>query len=217
MSSEEPEESLTYNEVNSWRSDALKLWSSGLESFRKQARTGCSCVCSLGNENSCPTDCWRRIATTANEKARLLDLGNGSSLPDPSTLKHWLRESDAITSWPLIFLSDIAVFLTEDHPGKDVALPERVLSEYKEGKAYRLYESGWLKEIYWHPTSTEVPSRHWNINFWQWVDICPFPRSRPLMRSERQIPEPSNNWSEDLRLVFPHPIRNLVRTSRSLL
>ena len=42
----------------------------------------------------------------------------------------------------------------EDHPGKDVALHERVLNEYKEGKAYRLYESGWLKEIYWHPIST---------------------------------------------------------------
>ena len=26
MSSEEPKESLTYNEVNSWRSDALKLY-----------------------------------------------------------------------------------------------------------------------------------------------------------------------------------------------
>ena len=84
------------------------------------------------------------IATTANEKARLLDLGNGSSLPDPSTLKDWLRESDAITSWPPIFLSDITVFLMEDHPGKEVALHERVLNEYKEGKAYRLYESGWL-------------------------------------------------------------------------
>ena len=81
-----------------------------------------------------------RIATTANEKARLLDFGNGSSLPDPSTLKDWLRESDAITSWPAIFLSDITVFLKDDHPGKDVALHERVLNEYKEGKAYRLYE-----------------------------------------------------------------------------
>ena len=72
-----------------------------------------------------------RIATTANEKARLLDLGNGSSLPDPSTLK----------DWPLIFLSDLTVFLMDDHqPGKDMALHEHVLSEYKEGMAYRLYE-----------------------------------------------------------------------------
>ena len=51
------------------------------------------------------------IATTTNEKARLLDLVNGSSLTDPSTLKDWLRESDAITSWPPIFLSDSIVFL----------------------------------------------------------------------------------------------------------
>ena len=87
-----------------------------------------------------------RMATTANEKARLLDLGNRSSLPDPSTLKDWLPETDAITSWPPIFLSDITVFLMEDHPGKDVALHERVFNEYKEGKAYRLYESGWLNE-----------------------------------------------------------------------
>ena len=82
-----------------------------------------------------------RIATTANEKAPLLDLGNGSSLPDPSTLKYWLYESEAITSWPLIFLSDLTVFLMDDHqPGKDMALHEHVLSEYKEGMAYRLYE-----------------------------------------------------------------------------
>ena len=86
---------------------------------------------------------WERIATTANEKARLLDLGNVLSLPDPSTLKDWLRESDALTSWPPIFLSDITVFLIEDQPGKDVALHERLLNE-----------SGWLKEIYWHPIST---------------------------------------------------------------
>lgn len=52
-----------------------------------------------------------RIATTTNEKVRLLDLVNGSSFPDPSTLKDWLCESDAITSWPPIFLSDSIVFL----------------------------------------------------------------------------------------------------------
>jgi len=44
-----------------------------------------------------------RIATTANEKARLLDLVDGSFLPDPSTLKDWLRESDVETSWPTDF------------------------------------------------------------------------------------------------------------------
>ena len=156
MSSEESEESLTYNEVNSWRSDALKLYcrQRGLKvSGSKQELVARVFAASEMGIPVQPTD-EERIATTANEKARLLDLGSGSSLPDPSTLKDWLRESDAITSWPPIFLSDITVFLMEDRPGKDVDLHERVLNEYKEGKAYRLYESGWLKEIYWHPTST---------------------------------------------------------------
>ena len=30
---------------------------------------------------------------------------------------------------------------------KDVDVHERILNEYKEGKAYQLYESLWLKEI----------------------------------------------------------------------
>ena len=34
-----------------------------------------------------------------------------------------------------------------DHPGKDVDFHRRVLNEYKEGKAYRLFDYGWLKEI----------------------------------------------------------------------
>ena len=156
MSSEQSEESLTYDEVNSWRSDALKLYcrQRGLKvSGSKQELVTCVFASS---EMGIPVQATaeERIATTTNEKARLLDLGNGSSLPDPSTLKDWLRESDAITSWPPIFLNDIILFLIEDHPGKDVALHERVLNEYKDGKAYRLYESGWLKEIYWHPVST---------------------------------------------------------------
>ena len=61
----------------------------------------------------------------------MLDLGDRSSLPDPSILKDWLRESDAIKSWPPIFRSYIAVLVTKDHSGKDVALHGRVLNEYK--------------------------------------------------------------------------------------
>ena len=52
-----------------------------------------------------------------------------------------------MTSWPPIYLSDITMFLMSDHPGKDVDFKKRVLNEYKEGKAYRLFDSGWLKEI----------------------------------------------------------------------
>ena len=152
MNSDESEESLIYDEVNSWRSDDRKLYCRrwGLKVSGLVARV------LAASEMGVPVQpaAEERMATTPNKKARLLDLGNGSSLPDPSTLKDWLGESDAVTSWPLIFHSDITVFLMEDHPGKDVALHGRVLNENKEGKAYRLLESGRLKEICWHSIST---------------------------------------------------------------
>ena len=89
-----------------------------------------------------------RIATTEKEKATLLIMPNGTSVPDSLTLKDgWVKESESMTSWPPIYPSDITLFLMSDHPGKDVDFHKRVLNEYKEGKAYRLFDSGWLKEI----------------------------------------------------------------------
>lgn len=92
-----------------------------------------------------------RIATIEKEKAKLLIMPNETSVPDPLTLKDsWVKESESMTSWPPIYLSDITLFLMSDHPGKDVDFHKRVLNEYKEGKAYRLFDSGWLKEISYH-------------------------------------------------------------------
>ena len=73
---------------------------------------------------------------------------NGTSVPDPLTLKDgWVKESEGMTSWPPIYLGDIILFLMSDHPEKDVDFNQRILNEYKEGKTYRLFDSGWLKEI----------------------------------------------------------------------
>ena len=99
------EESLTYEEAKTWHSDALKLYcrKRGLKvSGNKQELVARVFAAS---EMGIPvqTTAVERIATTANEKVQLLDMGNGSSLADPSTMKDWLRESDAITSWPPIF------------------------------------------------------------------------------------------------------------------
>ncbi|XP_070555668.1 uncharacterized protein [Ptychodera flava] len=55
--------------------------------------------------------------------------------------------------WPSIFLSDITMYIMANHPGNDVPLQQRLLNEYKEGKAYRLYTGGWLKEIFYHAVS----------------------------------------------------------------
>ena len=89
-----------------------------------------------------------RISTTEKEKAKLLIMPNGTSVPDPLTLKDGqVKESESITSWPPIYLSDITLFLMSDQPGKDVDFHKRVLNEFKEGKADRLFDSGWFKEM----------------------------------------------------------------------
>ena len=70
------EESLTYDEVNSWHSDALKIYCRQLGlnvSGRKQELVARAFAAS---EMGIPVQSTaeERIATTANEKARLLDL-----------------------------------------------------------------------------------------------------------------------------------------------
>ena len=56
-----------------------------------------------------------RMATTEKEKAKLLIMPNGTSVPDPLTLKDgWVKESENMTSWPPIYLSDITLFLMRE-------------------------------------------------------------------------------------------------------
>ena len=55
---------------------------------------------------------------------------NGTSDPDPLIPKNgWVKESESMTSWPPIYLSDIAMFLMSDHPGTDVDFQKRVLNK----------------------------------------------------------------------------------------
>ena len=161
MSSEEAagtSEELTFDEVQTWRVPALKNYCRlrGLKvSGRKEELVARVFAASEMKIQVQPT-AEERIATTTTEKARLLELEDGARLPDPESLKDgWKSEDSSITSWPPIYLSDITIFLMGDHPGKDVVLHERLLNEYKEGKAYRLYESGFLKEIFFHPITSD--------------------------------------------------------------
>ena len=67
-----------------------------------------------------------RASRIHNKKSKLLQTAS-EEFPDPSTLKNeWLCESESISSWPPLFLSDIAIFLMADHPGKDVDVHKRI-------------------------------------------------------------------------------------------
>eukprot|EP00794_Sanderia_malayensis_P012122 gene12122-13374_t len=84
---------------------------------------------------------------------------NDCRLPDPLALSSensllgtpWLDEKAGMCKWPPVFQIQIAEFLlTAD---QSIGLGKRLLSDYKEGKAYSYFDSGWLKEIYYNEIS----------------------------------------------------------------
>ena len=72
---------------------------------------------------------------------------NGGELSDPFTELegNWSGEEEGMEKWPPIFQ-----ILTADQ-GCD--LGKRLLSFYKEGKAFSYFDSQWLKEVFLHPIS----------------------------------------------------------------
>ena len=149
---------LPYEEVKTWTIPALKEFcrrrNLKVSGTKEHLVARVFAAAEMGIEEL-PT-AEERVTTTKREKAKLLVLPNGNSLPDPFTLKEgWVKERCSMTSWPPIYLSDITLFLMADHPGNYVNFHKRTLNEYKEGKAFRLYDSGWLKEISFHAISDD--------------------------------------------------------------
>ena len=68
------------------------------------------------------------------------------SLPDPLTLKtSWVGEKSGIKSWPKVYFMDISAYFKAVISKED--LLQRVECEYKEGKAYRYFSNGFVREI----------------------------------------------------------------------
>lgn len=92
-----------------------------------------------------------------SEYGRLLTVPSGYVLPDPITeLKTgWCGEKDCMELWPPCMYADIASYLVDV---TERALRERLLTDYKEGKAYSYFNSKWLREVFYHTIS--VDSQH---------------------------------------------------------
>ena len=150
--------SLSLAEVNTWNVDALRLFCRKRNLKVSGNKAELVARVFAASEMGIPVQpsANELITRTETEKARLLIAPDKTQMPDPLSLKdNWLCESDGLTSWPPIFLSDITVFLMKEHPGKDVDLHQRVLNEYKEGKAFRLFDSGFLKEVEYNGVSVD--------------------------------------------------------------
>ena len=144
---------LSLEEVNTWKVDALKLFcrKRNLKTSGSKAELVARVFAATEMGIQEQAQAKDLVCIAESERAKLLlTPKKGTKLPDPLVeLKDgWLGEDTGLTSWPPIFLSDITKYLMADHPGKDVQLHERLINEYKEGKAYRLYDSGFLKEVF---------------------------------------------------------------------
>lgn len=95
----------------------------------------------------------------AEHKERCLDkeykaklILDGTVSPDPFSIKSgWIGETaNGLSKWPSLYFHDIAEYLKSKSSGN---LMNRLVNEYKEGKAYRYYSCGWVKEIFIHSIS----------------------------------------------------------------
>lgn len=149
---------LSYEEVQTWRVDALKTYCRKRNLKVAGSKTELVARVFAASEMGIPVQptAEELFVRMEAEKAKLLQAPDNIMLPDPLSLQDgWLRENNGITLWPPIFLSDITLYLMEDHPGKDIDFQKRILNEYKEGKAYCLFDSGFLKEVCYHQVSPE--------------------------------------------------------------
>lgn len=88
----------------------------------------------------------------------ILRLPKGTTLPDPFKITDgWIGEGndDGMTHWPPITIVDIVDHFREQHINSD-----KLLSEYKAGKAYDYFKTEWLKEIFY-----KAIDEPWNINY----------------------------------------------------
>ena len=77
---------------------------------------------------------------------------DGKYLPDPfvDLSEGWMTEENGMEMWPPTMQFDIAEYLLADVQ-TDRDFGKRLMSDYKEGKAYSYFDSKWLKNISYHP------------------------------------------------------------------
>ena len=78
---------------------------------------------------------------------------NGGELSNPFTELegNWIGEEEGMEKWPPIFQIQITEFILTADQGCD--LGKRLLSFYREGKAFCYFDSQWLKEVFFHTIS----------------------------------------------------------------
>ena len=83
----------------------------------------------------------------------ILKVGDSITIPDPFKITDgWIGEGDeGMKHWPPVSIADIVIHLKKQNANSD-----KILSEYKAGKAYDYFKSEWLKEIFYNSLNNFV-------------------------------------------------------------
>ena len=95
-------------------------------------------------------------AELKSEKYENLLRLNEDSLPEPNTLTDWISEVISLPQWLSTMAFDIGEYLRSID---NVDLRQRPMSDYKDGKGYSYFASGWVKEVEFHPISEDSKFR----------------------------------------------------------
>lgn len=101
-------------------------------------------------------DCSLPVVGTDDNERKKAELytelltDSGVKLPDPFHLQGWEEEKTGVHKWPPIMSVDIATYICRLNTND---FTKRLLSDYKEGKAYSYFESGWISNVTYHKIS----------------------------------------------------------------
>ncbi|XP_033124665.1 uncharacterized protein LOC117122990 [Anneissia japonica] len=94
-----------------------------------------------------PSSPATKAATKLKGYQDLLKTPDNGVLPDPQDLTDWESEASSVSKWPPTMAIDIGNYISNID---DVSLGKRLMSDYKEQKAYSYFASGWMKDIEYH-------------------------------------------------------------------
>jgi hypothetical protein len=152
MDIDDPHTSTLDNFLN-WKVDALRSFLERRGLSRDGTKQELAALCFAATKMQVPIvpNCDNILKENKQQYQKILTLGD-TVLPDPFTLcKGLFEEKEGIKLWPTVSISDISLYFMDRNDPKSA----KYLNEYKVGKAYGYFASGWLKEVYYHPIDSK--------------------------------------------------------------
>ncbi|KAJ8302445.1 hypothetical protein KUTeg_018841, partial [Tegillarca granosa] len=134
------DQDISLDELSTWKLDSLRsfLCRRGLSTDGSKAELTALCYAAAKMKISVKLSGEDYLKQIEKDYMDILTL-ESLILPDPLKLcDGWVDETDGISVWPPVFLSDIANFLMANI-----------------GKAYEYFSSRWIKEVFYHKISKE--------------------------------------------------------------